>query len=179
MKRAIAVAATAVVALLGYGIYDAGRDERPPPPANSDIKLDRGHATGQRVKFRSWSADYDRIVSNADQTVLDISGVRNGTIYRGGKPYLRVTANHMTVNTLTRNFSALGPIHAETLGSQPHRAFDTTSATWSDATQKLTLAHRVLIHSGADRPLSVGSLIFNVRSGAITIDDVDGPVRVR
>ncbi len=179
MKRAIILAGIAVVAYLGYGIYDAGRDERPPPPSNSNITLAGGHATGQRVKFRSWSADYDRIVSNADQTILDISGVRNGTIYKGGKPYLHLRATHMTVNTTTRDFSATGPLHAETVGSTPSRAFDTTSATWNDAAQTLTLANRVVIHSGADGPLTVGSLTFDVKTGDVTLDAIDGPVRLK
>lgn len=179
MKRPIAIAAGALAAYLAYGIWNAGRDDRPPPPSNANITLEGGRAHGQRLKFRSWSADYDRIVSNADQTVLDITGVHDGTIFRHGKPYLHVRAHHMTVNTLSRDFTADGPVHAETIDGVPPRSFDTTSATWSDVAQKLTLAHRVVIRTGADAPLAVGSLTLDVKTGRVAVDDVDGAVRLK
>lgn len=179
MRRWIGLAVVALSGYLGYGIYRAGLDDRPPPPSNTNITLVRGSANGQRVKFRSWSASYDRIVSNADQTILEITGVHDGTIYKGGKPYLHVRAAHLSVNTITRDFSAIGPLHAETIGSTPARTFDTTAATWNDAMQTLTLAKRVVIHTGSGPPLTVGSLTLDVKTGDIAIDDIDGPVRER
>ncbi len=174
------VALVALVAFLVYGIYDAGKNERPPPSSSStEIKLGTGHATGQRLRFRSWSADYDRIVSNADQTILDITGVRNGSIFKNGKPYLHVRAARLTVNTITRDFQAIGPLHIETVGTQPARTFDTTSATWSEAAQKLTFAQRVVIRSGADDPLTVGNLTLDIKTGNVAINDIDGPIRMK
>jgi hypothetical protein len=158
MKRIVGIAVVATLAYMGYGIYDAGRDERPAPLANTSIQFSKGHASGQRVKFRSWSADYDKIVSNADQTILDIQNVRNGTIYKNGKPYMHVRAAHMTVNTITHDFAESGPMHAETVGSTPARSFDTDSAVWNDALETLTL---------------------DIKTGAIDIRDIDGPVRLK
>lgn len=179
MKRVVFLAVLAALGYLGYGIVNAGRDERPPPGSNTDIRLNRGHATGQRVKFRSWSADYERIISNADQTVLDIRNVRNGTIYKAGKPYIRVRATRLMVNTISRDFSSSGPLHAETVATVPARTFDTTSAVWNDASQKLTLAHRVVIRTGSGEPLTVGSLTLNVKTGDIEVHDIAGPVPVK
>lgn len=85
----------------------------------------------------------------------------------------------MTVNTLTRDFSATGPLHVETIGTTPARTFDTTSATWNDAAQKLTLAKRVIIRTGTAGPLTVGSLTLDIKTGDIAIDDIDGPVRLK
>ena len=179
MKRIVFIVAVAVLGYLGYGIYDAGRNERPAPLANTNISFSRGHASGQRVKFRSWAADYDKIVSNADQTILDIQNVRNGTIFKNGKPYLHVRAAHMTVNTITHDFAETGPMHADTVGTTPERSFDTDSAVWNDALQTLTLAKRVVVHSGSDDPLIVGSITLDIKTGALDIRDIEGPVRIK
>ncbi len=179
VKRIIIITALALFGFVAYGIYDAGRNERPTPLANTNISFSKGRASGQRVKFRSWSADYDKIVSNADQTILDIQNVRNGTIFKNGKPYMHVRAAHMTVNTITHDFAETGPMHAETVGTVPARTFDTDSAVWNDALQTLTLAKRVVIHSGSDDPLTVGSLTLDIKTGAVDIHDVEGPVRIK
>ena len=179
MKRIVGLAVVAAIGFVGYGIYDAGRDERPAPLANTNIQFSKGHASGQRVKFRSWSADYDKIVSNADQTILDVQNVRNGTIYKNGKPYMHVRAEHMTVNTITHDFAETGPMHAETVGSTPTRTFDTDSAVWNDALQTLTFAKHVVIRTGTDEPLTVGSLTLDIKTGAVDIRDIEGPVRLK
>jgi hypothetical protein len=170
---------TALVVFVIWGIYQAGIGETPPPPSSTDIIFHSGVANGQRIKTRSWSAEYDRIVSNADQTILDLNNVRNGVIYKAGKPYLHVRAAHMTVNTTTRDFTVTGPLHVETVGARPARSFDTTAAVWSDALQRLDLSRTVTIHSGADAPLVVGSLSFEVKSGDIELHDVSGPIRFK
>lgn len=179
MKRVLWSVGLALVALFAYGIFDAGRNEKPAPPANSQIVFKAGHVDGQKLHFKSWSADYDTMVTNADQTILDVENVRNGIVLKNGKPYLRIRAKHMTVNTLSKDFSATGPLHVESIGSTPPRTFDTTSAIWSDAAQKLTLASRVVIHSGADEPLTLGSLTFDVKTGNVDMRDVTGPLRLK
>jgi hypothetical protein len=179
VKRTIAVVAAFGAAYAGYGVYRAGLNEAPPPPTNQQIVFHNGIAGGQRITTKSWTADYDRIVSNSDQTILELDGVRNGTIFRAGKPYLRVTATHLSVNTVSHDFSATGPIHVETLSVQPPRAFDTTSAIWNDGTQTLSLARHVTIRTGAAHPLEVGSLTFVVKTGQLEMRDVAGPVRFK
>jgi hypothetical protein len=179
IRRLAVAGVTAILAFLVWGIYRAGLGETPPPPSSTDIIFHNGFANGERIKTRSWSADYDRIISNADQTVLDLDNVRNGTIFKKGKPYLHVRAAHMTVNTVTRDFSVSGPLHVETVGMTPARSFDTTAAEWSDALQRLNLTNKVAIHTGAAAPLMVGSLVFNVKSGQIDMHDVSGPIRFK
>ena len=179
VRRIAIVATVALVVLLGLGIYQAGLDETPPPPLSTDIIFHEGIAHGERIKTRSWSADYDRLVSNADQTVLDLDNVRNGVIFKNGKPYLHVRASHMTVNTVTRDFTVNGPLHVETVGTRPARAFDTTQARGLDGLQRLELSHKVKIETGAEAPLIVGSLVFNVKSGDLELHDVAGPVRFK
>jgi hypothetical protein len=177
--RAAQVAGVALVGYIGYGIYAAGLDERPPPPTTTSIVFKNGTATGHRIVSRSWSADYDNIQSNSDQTVLELDNVRNGIIYKKGKPYLRVRANHMSVNTESRDFNVTGPLHVETVDAKPHRSFDTTAAAWDNALQRLTLSKHVTVNTAGSAPLSIGSMTFDVKSGAIDITAIDGPVRFK
>ncbi len=177
--RVAVAAATAFVAYVGYEIYAAGLDERPPPPTSSSLTFRTGTITGHRITTRSWSADFDRIVSNTDQSVLELDDVRHGTIFKNGKPYLRVRASHLTVNTVSRDFTASGPFHVESIGTVPHRSFDTTSAIWIDAVQRLTLSKHIVIHNGDDPPLSVGAMTFAVRTGDIEVHDIDGPLKFK
>ena len=180
IKRALLWLGVALFAFVGFGIYQAGRDELPPPPSDTNITAPHGgDAVGERIKARSWDIRYDRMVSNSDQTVVDLYGVHKGTIYREGKPYLDVRAAHLTVNTVTHDFTALGPLHVAEIGGSPKRSFDTDSATWSDATQKLTFAHRTTIVSGAAAPMIVGSMLLDVKSGDVDVTDASGSIRFK
>jgi hypothetical protein len=179
LRRLAPWAVLAFVAYVAWGIYRAGIDETPAGRGSTDIVFRGGTVSGQRIKTRSWTASYDRLISNADQTVLEIQGVHDGTIFRSGKPYLHVRAAHMSVNTTTRDFSMVGPIHVETVAANPRRSFDTTAAQWSDAGQLLTLSNHVTIYTGAEHPLSVGSLTFDVKTGNVAMNNVAGQIRFR
>jgi hypothetical protein len=149
------------------------------PPSNGPVLFKTGTALGQRLNGRSWTADYDRIETSTDQTTLDLYGVKHGVIYKDGKPYLRVRAERMTVNTVTRDFNATGKLHVETVGRKPTRTFDTESANWSDSVQILTLPDRAKFGTGAALPLLVGSAEFNVKTGDLELHQVAGAVRFK
>ena len=85
----------------------------------------------------------------------------------------------MTVNTVTRDFTVSDRLHVESVASHPPRSFDTTSAHWSDAQQRLVLDRPVQIHTGAGDPLLVSSLVFNVKTGEIEVHGISGPVRFK
>ncbi len=180
IRRALLWLGIAFAAFVVFGIYQAGLNEVPPPPNDTNITAPRGgDAVGERIKSRSWEIRYDRMVSNSDQTVVDLYGVHKGTIFRDGKAYLNVRAAHVTVNTVTHDFSAAGPLHVETLETHPRRSFDTDSAVWSESTEKLTLAHKTTIVSGADAPMVVGSLTLDVKSGDVEVTDASGAIRFK
>ena len=149
------------------------------PPSNGPVLFKKGTALGQRLSGRSWTAEYDRISTNTDQSQLDLYGVKHGVIFKDGKPYLSVTAARMTVNTITRDFNASGKLHVETIGRKPMRTFDTDAANWNDAQQTLTLPDHARIGTGAQLPLLVGSAVFNVRTGELEMRQVAGAVRFK
>ena len=186
MKIAIVVAMLAIAGYVGWGIYAAGLDERPAPSPQTAAQFTSGEAAGRRslcsgagktCSAPSWSAKYDRIVASADQSLLDLYGVHDGLIYKKGKPYLRVDADHMTVNVGSKDFSAIGKLHIETVGSKPSRSFDTTSAVWNNAQQTLDLTQRSVVRTSGDAPFTVGRLTVDLKSGDIDVHDVAGEVR--
>ena len=165
---------------VGAGIYLAGLDSPTPPLNDTSVTFKPGSATGERLGCRSWVADYDHIVTNADQTVVDVDNVKHGLIFKACKPYLTVQAKHMMINTLTHDFSASGTIHIETAAPDMlHKTFETDAATWSDAAQRLVLPHKSTIESGMDMPLTVGNVTLDVRSGQLELNNVAGAVRIK
>ena len=179
--KLLALAAGAL--LLGYvgaGVYLAGLDSPAPPVNNTSVTFKPGEATGERLGCRSWIADYDHIVTNADQTVVDVDNVRHALIYKACKPYLTVKAKHMTINTITHDFNASGQIHIETAAPDLlHKTFETDAATWSDQTQRLVLPHKSTIESGMDLPLTVGNVTLDVKSGQLELNNVAGAIRIK
>jgi hypothetical protein len=167
------------VIYLAAGVYLAGLHETLPPPPNSPVIFTGGQALGQRLTGRSWTADFDRIVSNTNQTALQLDGVHHAVIFKDGKPYLRVRAAHMTVNTITHDFTATGPIHIETADAGPKRTFETDQATWSEGPGRLILPHPCEVDTGAELPLLVGSITVDVPHGEIVLHKVGGAVNFK
>ena len=180
MNTRLAVLAGLVIVLwLGVEVYLAGFGDKGPPPAAPPVQFLGGHGLGQRQKGRSWTAKYDRITSNPDQTVLDLENVHDAVIYKEGKPYLKVRAARMTVNLLTKDFAASGKLHIETVSHSPYRSFETTAASWNEASQRLVLPNPCSIDTGAALPLTVDSGVVDVRHGDVELHKVAGAVRLK
>ena len=178
MKKPLVIVSLAVLVLaVTFGIYRAGEHELPAPNSNADIVFHGGKADGRRIATKSWSASYDRVVSNADQTMLVVDGVHDGIIDKKGKPYLRVSAQHVTVNTISHDMVITGPLHVETIGHDPSRSFDTDGANWNDGMQLLTLPKRVTVHTKNDPPVVFSSATFNIKTGEIVMNDFAGKIR--
>ncbi len=176
-KPALWIAGVALALYVAFGIYRAGQNELPPPGADTRIVFKGGSVSGRRITTRSWTADYDKIVSNADQTVLDVEGIRNAVVFKKGHPYIRLRAAHMMVNTVTHDFTVAGPLHAETIVANPARSFDTTSAAWNDARQELTLDKPVVVRTAGAEPLRIARAVFDVRTGLLDVRGLSGPIK--
>jgi hypothetical protein len=178
LRLVLILLGVALAGYIGYGVYHAGDDEMLPPNRSSSIVLDSGNAFGRRGNGKSWSLTYDRVVANNDQTVLDLYGIRKGTVFRNGRPYLHIVAEHATVNTITHDFTASGHVHVETIGEHPGRAFDTSFAQWSNTSQTISMPRNIAFRIGGDPPLIVGSLTYNVKTGDLDLNDIAGPARI-
>jgi hypothetical protein len=176
LRRIITFIAFTLIAWIGYEIYAAGKDDTP-PPSPQDIVMHSGKAHGERISTPSWSIEYDNVVGNADQTLLNLEGVHNGVFYRNGKPYLHMHAKHMTVNTTTHDFSASGPFHVETVDRKHFRALDTTEATWNQGTKRLFLPVKTIITTTSPtKSLTADNIIVDVDKSNLHMEHLQGTI---
>jgi hypothetical protein len=174
VKKAITLIALLIIAWIGYEVYAAGRDETP-PPAPQPVVMHKGKAHGERLSTPSWSIEYDNVVGNPDQTLLNLEGVRNGVFYRNGKPYLHLHATRVTVNTVTHDFTASGPFHVETVDRVHFRTIDTTQALWTQSSKHLFLPKKTTIATGPSaKPLIADTITVDVDKGDIHMEHVRG-----
>ena len=166
------VCAIALVSVLGEGLLLSGRDI-PPPPASAPAILAKGQISAHRWKTRSWSLEYDRAQMSPDGSYAQVDGIHNGVLYRDGKPYLSLSAQHVSANTVSDDFTATGRVHIAQLSGSETRTFDTDLITWTNVTKTLMLAHPSIIKSGKGT-LTVDSATINFSSGAVHLGRIRG-----
>jgi hypothetical protein len=167
----------ALLIFVGAGIYRAGID-LPPTPTVQPVVVEHGLAQGRRITGPSWRFDYDKVQTSPDGSLSDIEGVHHGILYRKGKPYLRMTAQHLSVNTVTNDFSATGAIHLETVDRVHPRELDTTAAVWTNASQVLTLARPVTIDDEGAKVV-VANVTIDFRTGKSRAGPMEGTMRLK
>lgn len=157
------------------GIVLAGREPAPPTPGSQPLSLRGGRVTGNRISTRSWTFDYRHAQMSPDGTLATVDGVRNGVLYRKGKPYLSIAAQHVSVNTQTFDFTATGDVHVEQLNSKDKvkRSFDTDLLQWTNVTKMLSLPHPSLFRTG-DQILKVASISVDFNTNDIHVGKIEG-----
>jgi hypothetical protein len=164
--------------VLGLGaiaavVFTTPEEAAAPPPHGSQVQIGKGVAQGERLHGHAWTADYEKITTNSDQSIVDLDTVRNGVIYKNGKPYLKVRATHLTVNTVTRDFSAVGPLHVERIGKSKFRWFESDAGTWTNATQKLLLPNKTTVGLDDGHTVTVGRASINIATGHIHLEHIE------
>lgn len=174
--RAIASICGAILLVwLITGLILAGREPAPPPPANQSLTSRCGGVTGFRMSTKSWSFQCKKAVISPDGTFASIDGVRDGILYKNGKAYLGVDAQHVSVNTQTFDFTAIGDVRITQLSGGTQRSFDTDFIQWINATKMLTLPHPSIIRGGG-QTLRVASITMNFNTGEIRLGKLSGGV---
>jgi hypothetical protein len=149
--RQYAIAAGVVfLVYVALGIVFAGGGSVPVPPANVPIEMYGATITNHRVNTPAWSFDYDRAHLSPDATTGTVEGVRNGIIFKKGKPNLRISAEKITLDTQTLDFTAIGKVHVEKIDDPQHRSFDTDLVTWTNNAKLMRLDHPAYVHSGKE-----------------------------
>lgn len=167
------LAALAFVALIVYEVIAASQEPAPPPPGQQPVILSHGHVTGNHISSKSWSFDYERVQTSPDGAIATIDGVKHGVLFKKGKPYLTLSAQHVSVNTQTFDFTATGQVHVEDARkTSERRSFDTDLVQWVNATKMLTLPHTSLIRTG-DQVLKVDTIDVDFNKTEVKT----GPVR--
>ncbi len=177
--RAVALIAGAILVIwFVVGIILAGRESAPLPPGTQPITLRGGRVNGNRFSTHSWTFEYQRAQMSPDGTFATVDGVRNGILYKKGKPYLSIAAEHASINTQTLDFTAMGQVHIAALDSKDgvRRSFDTDLVQWTNATKILSLSHQSLLRTG-DETLRVASITVNFNTSDIHLGRVEGAVQ--
>jgi len=168
------VCLAATLAILGEGLFLSGRDT-PAPPAAAPAILGQGEVSAHHWKTKSWSLDYDRAQMSPDGSLAEVDGIHNGVLYRNGKPYLSISAKHISANTMSDDFTATGRVHIKQLGASAPRTFDTDLIIWTNLTKTLDLAHPSLIKTGK-AALTVERATINFETGAIHLGKIKGAI---
>ena len=170
-------AAVAVLVWVIVEVMVAGRGTPPLPSNQTGITLHGGHVQGNRISTKSWSFDYKSAQLSPDGTTGSVDGVRNGIVLRKGKPYLRVAAEHITIDTQSLNFTAVGKVHVVMIGDAQHRSFDTDLVVWTNGAKLLRMDHPSYLHSG-DQTLKLSSVTINFDTSQIHLGGITGGVQV-
>jgi hypothetical protein len=155
----------------------AGGGAPPIPPSQTPIELRGGHVLTNHIATKSWSFDYDRAKLSPDGLSGSVDGVRNGIIFRKGKPYLRISARHVQLNIQTLDFTAVGKVHVERINDAAHRSFDTDLVAWTNDAKILRMPHPAYIHSG-NQTLRIDGISVNFDDNTVHLGKVAGGVDV-
>jgi len=155
----------------------AGGGAPPLPPSQAPIDLRGGHVLNNHITTKSWSFDYDHARLSPDGMSGSIDGVRNGIVFRKGKPYLRISAKRIVLDIQSLDFTAIGKVHIERINDPEHRAFDTDLVTWTNDAKILRMSHPSFVHSG-DQTLRIDGISVNFDDDTIHLGKVSGGVDI-
>jgi hypothetical protein len=107
-----------------------------------------------------------------------VDGVRNGVVFRKGKPYLRISAQHVRLNIQSLDFTAVGKVHVERINDPQRRAFDTDLVTWTNDAKILRMDHPSYIHSGG-HTLRIDGISVNFDDNTFHLGKLGGSVNIQ
>jgi len=169
-----AIASAILLVWVVAEILAAGKGA-PPPPGEQPISLRGGHFAANRISTKSWTFEYRKAQLSADGSLATVDGLRRGTLYNNGKPYMGITAEHVSANIQTLDFTATGDVHIEQLNPKDgiKRTFDTDFVKWINDQKLLTLAHPSLVQTG-DQKLTVASIKVNFDTDQVHFGKIKG-----
>lgn len=166
--------ALAVLVVLGWVVYQTihAGEEIPPPPAQTQTRLVGGSANDRRIDGKSWSLDYDTATLSPDGSLATVDHVHDGVILRNGKPYMHMSAQHVSANLAANTFDVTGAVTFREIGGQ-HRTLDTDGARYSGVDHVLHLDHPTTIHEGRVT-LHVTKATVNFLTGDTKLGKIEG-----
>lgn len=177
--RAIVIALGAVLLIwVIVEIVLAGNEPAPPPVGGQPITTKNCKVLGNRISTRSWTFDCTKATLSPDGINATIEGVHDGVLYKNGKPYLKLAAKQVSVNTQTFDFTAIGTVHIETISPSDGttRSFETDLVQWTNATKMLVLSHPSIIRSG-DQIMKVSNMTVDFNKSEVHMGNIQGSVQ--
>ncbi len=173
VRWAVALCVVAFLTWVGFGVLHAGGDV-PAPRLAPETKLSLGHAEGRRIDGKpSWSLDYDTLVTSADTTIATLENVRHGTLYKRGRPFMQMKAQHVVINTLSNDFTVTGPLELTQSDGKHHRRLTSNTADYSGVMQTLTLTHQARL-TGDEGNATFRNATVNFKSGDMSFGALIG-----
>ncbi len=171
LRVVAALIAVAALAWIAYQTIRAGSDI-PAQTTAQQTRLSVGSANGKRLDGKSWSLDYAAASISPDGAVANIDNVHDGIIMRNGKPYMRMTAKHVTANLTFNDFVVTGAVTFTEIGGQ-HRRLETVGAHYSGNDHTLRLDRPTTIVQGP-ATLHVTTAVVNFQTGETTLGRIVG-----
>ena len=163
----------AFLAWVGFEIGRAGSEISVPRVATNDVLIG-GAIHGKRIDQRAWSLDFDTASVSPDGSQATIAHVRDGRIHRPKKPDVKMTADGVTVNRITNDFTVSGPVtFVEPEPGGRIRRFTTVGAHYQGATHVLELDHTATITEGTTKVV-VSNAKVDFRTGDVTVGTLQG-----
>lgn len=159
------------------GIIFAGGGAIPIPPASVPVEMFGAQIQNHRINTKAWSFDYDHAELSNDQTTGTVEGVHNGIIYKKGKPSLKISAEKITLDVQSLDFTAIGKVHVEKIDDPQKRSFDTDLVTWTNNAKQMRLDHPAYIHSG-DQTLRMDGGTVDFDAETFHIGKLNGGVEI-
>ncbi len=184
MKRRVswrliaAIAGGALAIWLIVGVILAGFGTPPLPPDQTGITLRGGRVQGNRITTKSWSFDYHDAQLSADGTTGTVEGVHDGIVFKHGKRYLKISAERISIDTMSLNFTAIGKVTVVLIDDPLKRSFDTDLVTWTNATKLLQMQHRSYLRAGS-QTLAFSSITIDFGKDQIHFGSIGGSTEVR
>lgn len=184
MKRRIkwrllaAIAGAAVAIWVIVGVILAGFGTPPLPPDQTGITLRGGRVAGNRITTKAWSFDYHDAQLSPDGTTGTVEGVHDGIVFKHGKPYLKIDAERISIDTMSLNFTAIGKVEVTLIEDPLKRSFDTDLVIWTNATKLLLMQHPSYLHSEG-HTLAFSSITIDFGKDQIHFGSIGGSTEVR
>jgi hypothetical protein len=175
LRLSVVCAISALALFIIIGIILAGRDMPPLAPQSQPILIPGGRVANHHVSVKSWSFDYDHAQLSPDGSYGTIDGLHNGIIYRHGKPFLKISAQHATLNTITYDFTATGRVRVQRIGTTNSQMFETDFIVWENSVKQLKLNHPSYVRTG-NQLLKIEHVLFDVKNGTLRVGTIDGAV---
>jgi LPS export ABC transporter protein LptC len=171
VRVAGALIAVVLLAWIGWQTIRAGSDI-PAQRTTSATQLSGGSANDKRIDGKSWSLDYDNATLSPDGSLAEIDNVHDGVILRDGKPYMHMTAKHVSANLAANDFVVTGPVSFNEVGGQ-QRQLDTDEAHYVGNAHTLYLDHPTTIRA-AGMTFRVVKAEVNFSTGETKLGRING-----
>lgn len=175
-KRISLIAAIAFGVYVILGITLAGHDI-PPLPTQQTMQLYGGTVNGNRISTKSWTFDYTHAQLSPDGTAGTIDGVHNGVVFKHGKPYVHISAEHITLNTQSLDFTATGKVVITRVDPSADETFETDDMIWSNALHIMRLDHPSFLRTNG-HILKLSSAVINFTTNTVHINGLNGSIKV-